>query len=250
MLAHERAAELERVLAGRPRHFVHEAFHVDGVLVGVDAAPRADRHVRVAHRVLDEQVRHGVAELRVAGLFGVALELAIVLAVRRSPPGSTKALIDWPDTRTCSPTSVALVVEAGGQLALRDRPVEVVRHVLFAAPDHLDRHAGELLGDGDGLAHVVLRAAAPAEAAAEVVPVDLALRPAAMPDCLGQRGQRGLRRSASAPSTSARSAEIVHGAVHRLHGGVGEERRAVDRLDLLRPRPRSPSARRRRCGSA
>ncbi len=80
MLAHQRAAELERVLAGRPRHLLDEAFHVDAVLVGVDAAPRTDRHVRVAHRVFDQQVRHGVAELRVAGLFAVALQLAHVLA--------------------------------------------------------------------------------------------------------------------------------------------------------------------------
>ena len=81
MLSHERAAELERVLAGRPRHLVHEALHIDGVLVGVDAAPGADRHVRVAHHVFDEQVRHGVAELRIAGLFPQPLQLTPILAV-------------------------------------------------------------------------------------------------------------------------------------------------------------------------
>ena len=84
---HEAAAEFERVLARRLRHLVHEAFHVDGVLVGVDAAPRADRHVGVAHRVLDQQVRHAVAELRVAGLGVVALELAHVLAADDADPG-------------------------------------------------------------------------------------------------------------------------------------------------------------------
>ena len=62
MLPHQLAAELERILAGRVRQFVHEAFHVDGVLVGVHAAPEARRHVRVAHRVVDQQVRHRVAE--------------------------------------------------------------------------------------------------------------------------------------------------------------------------------------------
>ena len=81
MLAHQRAAELERVLAGGARHLVDEALHVDAVLVGVDAAPRAHRHVGVAHRVLDQQVGHGVAELRVAGLGPQALQLAPVLAV-------------------------------------------------------------------------------------------------------------------------------------------------------------------------
>src|SRR5215216_4556821 len=49
------------------RHLVDEAFNVHAVLVGVDAAPWPDRHVRVAHRVLDEQVRHAVAELGIAG---------------------------------------------------------------------------------------------------------------------------------------------------------------------------------------
>jgi hypothetical protein len=40
--------------------------------------------VRVAHRVLDQQVRHGVAELRVAGLGVIALQLAGVLAVNNA----------------------------------------------------------------------------------------------------------------------------------------------------------------------
>src|SRR5476651_329124 len=62
------------------RDFVHEAFHVHAVLIGVHAAPRADRDMRVAHRVLDEQVRHRIAELHVAGLFVPALELALVAA--------------------------------------------------------------------------------------------------------------------------------------------------------------------------
>src|SRR5262245_31424885 len=76
MLAHERAAELERILASRLRHLVHEAFHVDAVLIGVDAAPGADWHMRVAHDVFDEQVRHGVAELRIAWFFPKSLQLA------------------------------------------------------------------------------------------------------------------------------------------------------------------------------
>ena len=80
MVLHQRAAEFERVLAGRARAFLDEALHVEAVLVGVDAAPGADRHVRVAHHVLDQQVRHVVAELRVARLLVPALELAHVLA--------------------------------------------------------------------------------------------------------------------------------------------------------------------------
>ena len=83
MVGHQLPAELDRIGAGCLRHLVDEALHVDAVLVGVDAAPRADGHVGVAHRIFDEQVRHGVAELRVSGLLTVALQLPVVLAVLR-----------------------------------------------------------------------------------------------------------------------------------------------------------------------
>ena len=69
---------------------------------------------------------------------------------------------------------IARGVEPGRQFALRDRPVEIVRLVLLAAPDHLDRRVRECLGDLDRLVDIVLRAAAPAEAAAEIVPVHFA----------------------------------------------------------------------------
>src|SRR5690349_24246954 len=42
---------------------------------------------------------------------------------------------------------LAALVQAGAHLALRDRPVEVVRLVLLAAPDELHRRAGKLLGE-------------------------------------------------------------------------------------------------------
>ena len=127
---------------------------------------------------------------------------------------------------------LAVGVEAGGKLALRDRPIEVVGLVLLAAPDQLDRDAGEFLGDRHRLMHVVLRAAAPAEAAAEVVAVDFAL---------GERNARGLRQRRERrfevlrrhPALGLVGREL-HGGVHHLHAGVGEERRRIDRLDLLR----------------
>ena len=62
MLRHQLAPEFERVLAGRMRQLVHEAFEIDGVLIDVDAAPEARRNVRIAHRMVDQQVRHGVAD--------------------------------------------------------------------------------------------------------------------------------------------------------------------------------------------
>src|SRR5215217_6720073 len=173
MVAEERATELERILAGGARRLVDEALEVDAVLVRVDAAPRPDRHMGVAHRVFDEEVRHGVAELRLAGLLPVALELAHVLAVldRRRVERGIDRLARDADVQA---DEIARRVEPGGEAALRDRPEEVLREILLAAPDQLHRRVRETLGDRDRLVDVVLRAAAPAKAAAEIVLVDLA----------------------------------------------------------------------------
>ena len=83
IVGHQRAAELQRVLAGRLGHLVDEALEEDGVLVVVDAAPEARRHVHVAHRVLDQQVRDGVAELAFGAARVEALEGDRIHAVLR-----------------------------------------------------------------------------------------------------------------------------------------------------------------------
>ena len=71
----------------------------------------------VAHRVLDQQVGHGVPELGVAGPRGVSLELAIVLAVRHH--GRIHERVDrLAGDAHVQPDQAALVVEARGQLAL------------------------------------------------------------------------------------------------------------------------------------
>jgi hypothetical protein len=58
MLRHQLAPELERILADGMRQFVHEALEIDGVLVVVHAAPEPGRNVRVAHGVVDQQIRN------------------------------------------------------------------------------------------------------------------------------------------------------------------------------------------------
>ena len=74
MVLQQLAPELEFVLADGLSEFVHEAFHEDGVLVDVHAAPEARRDVRVAHGVIDQQVGHGVAERVLHALTLQALE--------------------------------------------------------------------------------------------------------------------------------------------------------------------------------
>src|ERR1700722_7088019 len=58
VLRHDLAPEFERILSDRQRELIHEAFDIDGVVVDVDAAPKAGRDVRIAHRMLDQQVRY------------------------------------------------------------------------------------------------------------------------------------------------------------------------------------------------
>ena len=82
VIAHQCAAELQRVGARRASGLVDEAFHVHRVLIGVDATPWPHRHVGIAHRVFHKQVRERVSELRVARLFVIPLELTFVLALR------------------------------------------------------------------------------------------------------------------------------------------------------------------------
>ena len=62
MARHQLAAELERILANGMRELVHEAFEIERILVVVHAAPEVRRDVWVAHGVVDQQVRDGVAE--------------------------------------------------------------------------------------------------------------------------------------------------------------------------------------------
>ena len=62
MIHHELAAKLERILASGVRKLVHEAFQINRILIVVHSAPEVRRDVRVAHRVVDEQVRNRIAE--------------------------------------------------------------------------------------------------------------------------------------------------------------------------------------------
>ena len=64
----------------RATKMVNVAFQIDGVLVDVDAAPEARRHMRIAHGMIDQQIRDVITDRRLAG-WRKALERGGVHAV-------------------------------------------------------------------------------------------------------------------------------------------------------------------------
>jgi hypothetical protein len=154
--------------------FVDEALQIDGVLVDVDAAPEAGRHRRVAHGVLDQQVRHRVAD-GVVAVGMEALEGDRVRAVLAHPLGAHGGQDGLARDAHMQRGELAVFGEAADQPALGDRVVVAVGHVLLAGPEQLHRRAGQLLGDADGLGDEVVEGAAPAEAAAQMDLVHVAL---------------------------------------------------------------------------
>ena len=124
MLGHQLAAQRERILPGRVRDLVDEALEVDRVVVEVHAAPEAGRHVRVAHRVVDQQVRDRVAE-RAFGAAGVeALEATGSLPSCRFCGKQRRRRSTGPRCACAAPVTLPCRIEARAQLALRDRVVD------------------------------------------------------------------------------------------------------------------------------
>src|SRR3954447_16378032 len=81
MIRHELATKLERVLAGRVRKLIHEAFQINRILIVVHSAPEVRWDMRVAHRVVDKQVRNRIAERTFRTARIKTLEHSRVLAV-------------------------------------------------------------------------------------------------------------------------------------------------------------------------
>ena len=204
-------------------------------MVGVDAAPGAHGDVGVAHDVLGQEVGHGVAKLSITGFFPEALHLALVLAVfdaQRVEQG-VDGLARHANVQA---DQIALRIQPGAHLGLRDGAVEVMGLVFFAGPQQFDGRAHELLGNRRGLVHIVLRAAASAKTAAQVLFVNLALRQG---DACGlcQGSVRGLAILRGHPALGAgdfavRTGRQFDGGVHRLHGRVGQEGGGVGGLHL------------------
>ena len=163
--------EGQRILACGMGEFVDEALHINAVLVQVDTAPKASRHMRVAHGIVDQEVGHAVAEMPLRTGCQQTLEhhriFAVLDALRRYCGQNRLS-----GNAHMQAGDLALGIDAGGQLALGHRVVTPVQHVLLAAPDQLDRDARHLLGDADSLVNPV-GAATAAEATAEHQLVDL-----------------------------------------------------------------------------
>ena len=189
--------------------------------VDPDAAPPGGGHAGrrlladVVHQHIGKAVRPGGA------LDGVAVEA--VLESSRQPTRQ--------DRRAGDPVTEgdrrAADVQGRGHAVIVERPVDVVLDVLLAGPDHLHR-ALDLLGDLHRLGDAVdLQPAAEAAAEQVIVDLDLVQRQAGDLRCRRLRAGQDLR---AHPDVAAIRAH-VHRAVHRLHGGVGQQRELVDRLE-------------------
>src|SRR5271167_1340224 len=106
------------------------------------------------------------------------------------------------------------------------RPITLLRNILFSRPDHLDGSLN-LLSDARGFANAVGLEPSP-KATANIVVVDRDF---------GRFDPEHLRRDALRKTRDLRThpylaSAIVHvdGAVHRLHGGVSEKRELVGRF--------------------
>ena len=216
VIGHELAPEGERVRSRSMREFIHETLHVDGVLVDIDAAPEARRHRRVAHRMVHEQVRDAVAD-GVVAVGQQSLEdkhVGAILHPVRVDRGQDRLTGDAHAQRG----QVAIRVEATGEPGFRDRMIVAMLHVLLARPQQLDRCAGHLLRDGNGLLDEVVKGPAPSEASAEMDLVDVALA-RRQSGGFGSSLQSRLAILCRAPDFTALGGP-ARGGIHRLHGGM------------------------------
>ncbi len=229
MFGQQRASERQRILSGGVRHLVHETLDEEAVLVDVHAAPEPRLDVRVAHRVIDQQIGHAEADgMLTFGRDPLERERVHAVLEQVGEHVGNDRLARQPHVHA---GQIVVRIEARGHLALHHRVIAAVRHVFFTAPQELHRYAGHLLGDEHRLTHVVVKRPAPAEAATKVHLVDLDPigRQTGGVDRHRERGLAVLRR----PPAFALLRRPARGEVHRLHRRVVLIRIVVDRLDLL-----------------
>src|SRR5690606_10205094 len=133
MIGHQLATELERIFARGMRELVHEALEIDRVLIVVHAAPETRRHVRVPHRVIDEQIGDGIAELaeRTIRIGVEPLEMERVHAVLHATR-SHRCQDRLAGDAEMQSNEIPILSEGADELRLRDRPELAMQHVLLA----------------------------------------------------------------------------------------------------------------------
>src|SRR5258705_4535377 len=120
MIHQELASELKRILSGRVGKLVDEALEIDRVLVVVHPTPEAGWYMRIAHSVIDQQVRNVVAKgpLRTARIEPLKRGwVSSVLQPARGQIGKNGLTRD-PHMQA---GQVIVGIEGAHQLALRDR---------------------------------------------------------------------------------------------------------------------------------
>ncbi len=147
LFSKHRPAEIDRILAGLARQFVHEAFDGKHVVVGTDAAPEPGRHRRrFGPDKFDMEIGNVVGH--VDGAID-AVDVDAVLESRRKPARHDRRAAD-----AILPADDLAVGQGRGNGVAIDRTIDVVLDVFFAGPHHLDRPI-DLLGDANGRDHHV-----------------------------------------------------------------------------------------------
>jgi hypothetical protein len=197
----------DRILPGRRRQFVHEAFGDEDVVRWPDAAPERSRNAGRLHlHIFHPEIREGIDQVDRA-LDSVRIEpvLETWRKISRDHRGAGEAMVpgDRPPLR----------VQARRDPVVPIGPVHVVLDVFLSRPDDLDRTI-HLAGDLDG-ANDAVDLEAPSEAAADEMIVD---HDAVERQAGGfRRGSLDPRQRLAADPDLAAVPSHVDGAVHRLH---------------------------------
>src|SRR5882757_952336 len=172
--------------------------------------------------VIDEHVVEAVGTG--AGFDRIPIEA--ILEGRRQPPCENRRTGDA--MAECN--GIALGIEAGAKRVVVIWSVDIVPDVFLARPDHLDRVI-DLFGDLDRLSDAIhIKATTEAPAEQMIMHSDLLERKSRD----RSRGRLGAGNHLSTYPHVATILADMDGAVHRLHGGMRQQRHLVDGVNPAR----------------
>src|SRR5712692_8772800 len=128
-------SEFERIFASSLGQLIDKTFDNVAVLRIPDGAPKAHRYAGFSQNVFTEKIRNAVLHLNDA--FDRTIIKTILHGARKKPRHNRRAddtafPSDWPAVR----------IQARSDFRIGRWPVEVMLHVVFARPGHLDGCAG------------------------------------------------------------------------------------------------------------